>query len=122
MERITLEEALGLVERLGFYVRDEGLLESALARSVASMFGQPAYPLLPLAAAAQTESLARNHALVDGNKRTTFVLLNVFLSLNGARLEVENDAFFDYILAVAQGKLSLEESAEFIARHLHPWP
>ena len=49
-------------------VGDYGLLESALARPRASVFGQDAYPDLHLKAAALLHSLARNHALVDGNK------------------------------------------------------
>ncbi|GFZ84065.1 type II toxin-antitoxin system death-on-curing family toxin [Nesterenkonia alkaliphila] len=121
MERIALEQALEVIERLGFYVRDEGLLESALARPVTAVFGNPAYPTLQPAAAAQTESLARNHSLLDGNKRSTFFLLNVFLSLNDAQLVAEDDAVFNYILDAAQGKLSLEESAEFIQANVRRW-
>lgn len=121
MRRLSLEAALSVVERLGFYVRDEGLLESALARPVTSVFGAPTYPSIGLAAAAQTESLARNHPLRDGNKRTAFVLLIVFLRRNGARLTAENDAAFDYILDVAQGKLSLEEPASFLEANIQRW-
>ena len=122
MLRIRLEQALKVItQRLGFYIKDEGLVESALARPATTVSGSPAYASLALAAAAQTESLARNHALLDGNKRTAFTLLHVFLSLNDAQLKAEDNALFDYILDVAQGKLSLEESAEFIQRHLQPW-
>lgn len=121
MERVTLEQALGVVNRLGFYARDEGLLDSALSRPTTAVFGNPAYPVLPLAAAAQTESLSRHHALMDGNKRTTFFLLNVFLSLNDAQLVADDDAVFDYILDIAQGTLDLEASAEFIAASIRRW-
>ncbi|WP_300345362.1 type II toxin-antitoxin system death-on-curing family toxin [Nesterenkonia sp.] len=121
MQRITLAQALGVIDRLGFYVRDEGLLESALARPAASVFGRPAYASLPLAAAAQTESLARNHPLLDGNKRTAFFLLNVFLSLNDARLEASDDELFTYIVDVARGTLDLDGSAEFLRGHLTAW-
>lgn len=121
MERVPLELALGVIGRLGFYVRDEGLLESALARPATTVYGTPAYPSLAQAAAAQSESLARNHALADGNKRTTFVLLNVFLSLNDLQLVADNDATFDYILDVAQGKLGLEESAAFLEADIRRW-
>lgn len=121
MRRIGLEAALSVVERLGFYVRDEGLLESALARPVTSVFGVATYPSLELAAVAQTESLARNHALRDGNKRTAFILLIAFLRRNGARLVAEDAAAFDNILDVAQGKLSLEESAAFLEANIQRW-
>lgn len=122
MERVPLEGALAVVERLGFHIRDEGLLESGLARPVTTVFGRRAYPGLTLAAAAQSESLARNHALVDGNKRSTFFLLTVFLSLNDGQLVAENDAVFDYIVALAQGQLTLEESAAFLEATIRRWP
>lgn len=81
------------------------LLRYLPSRPVASVFGASTYLTVELAAAAQTESLARNHALRDGNKRTAFILLIVFLRRNGARLTADNDAVFDYILDLAQGKL-----------------
>lgn len=121
MHRVRVDEALELLTVRGLYVRDVGLLDSALARPVASAFGQPAYGSLALAAAAQTESLARNHPLVDGNKRAAVYLLFVFLRLNGCRLEATGDELFTYILDVAQGKRDLESSAEFIAEHLVAW-
>lgn len=122
MHRIELDDALEVLTTKGLHVRDAGLLDSALARPVASAFGQPAYGSLALAAAAQTESLARNHPLFDGNKRTAVYFLYAFLHLNGHDLGLPpGDPLFDYILDVAQGKLSLEESGEFIQRHLQPW-
>ncbi len=63
-------DALQVTERYGFYVRDAGLLASALARPSASMFGTDAYATFDRKAAALLESLVRNHPLVDGNKRT----------------------------------------------------
>jgi Fic/DOC family len=59
-------------------VRDYGLLESALARPRASVFGRDAYPELHLKAAALLHSLARNHALVDGNKRMAWTACRTF--------------------------------------------
>ncbi|MEU0296646.1 Fic family protein, partial [Streptomyces microflavus] len=70
MQYLNLPELLSLAQRLGAAeVRDYGLLESALARPQASVFGQDAYPDVWQKAAALMESLARNHGLVDGNKR-----------------------------------------------------
>jgi death-on-curing protein len=59
------------------------LLESALARPRASVFGQDAYPDLHLKAAALLHSPARNHALVDGNKRLAWTACRTFLAING---------------------------------------
>lgn len=92
-------------------VRDVGLLESAAARMRASAFGEDAYPSLEAKAAALLESLVRNHALVDGNKRLGWLALYVFLGLNGHRLEVDDDQAYDTVIAVAEGRLTLNEIA-----------
>lgn len=122
MRRVSLETALGIITtRLGFHLRDEGLLESALARPVTVVHGRSAYGDLALAAAAQTESSARNHPLIDGNKRTALALLHVFLRLNGVRLVCSNDSIVEYMVSVAEGSLALEDSADFIRRSSRPW-
>ena len=86
-------------------VRDHGLLESALARPQASAFGEDAYPTLHEKAAALLHSLARNHALVDGNKRLALAGTLAFLGMNGFRLTLTNDEAYDFIIAVATGEL-----------------
>jgi death on curing protein len=96
-------------------VRDFGLLESALARPATSVFGEDAYPTLPLKAAALLHSLCRNHALVDGNKRLAWAATAVFLFLNGRRPRVDEDAAFDLVMAVADGTLA---DVEHIGRRL----
>ena len=64
-------------------VRDEGLLQAAIARPLTSVFGVEAYPTHWDKAAALMHSLARNHPFVDGNKRTSWASANVFLHING---------------------------------------
>ena len=91
---------LGAVE-----VRDIGLLESALARPQASAFGDDAYPGLLEKAAALLHSLARNHALVDGNKRLALAGTLAFLGINGRRLTLDNNGAYDLVVAVAAGEL-----------------
>jgi death-on-curing protein len=117
---LELEEALALVARLGFHVRDAGLLGSALARPATTVMGRPAYPGLPLQAAALLESTVRNHPLIDGNKRTAWVLVVVFLALNGAEHDMGPDQVFDLVVGVADGTVELEKSAEILASHLRP--
>jgi death-on-curing protein len=112
------EDALAVVARLGLYLRDEGLLFSALARPAASAFGVDAYQTLELKAAALITSIARNHALLDGNKRTAWVLTVAFLNINGFDVEMTQDQKFDLVLAVAQGSLELDEIAAIFAQHL----
>jgi death-on-curing protein len=112
------EEALAAVARMGLYFRDEGLLFSALARPAASAFGVDAYETIELKAAALITSIARNHALLDGNKRTAWVLTVAFLNINGWDLQMTQDEKFTLILAVAQGSLELDEIAATFAAHL----
>jgi death-on-curing protein len=85
--------------------RDLGLLESALARPQASAFGQDAYPTIHEKAAALLHSVARNHALVDGNKRLALAAAIAFDGVNGMRLTLTNDEAYDLVVGVASGKL-----------------
>lgn len=87
-------------------VRDYGLLESALARPQASAFGHDAYPDLEHKAAALLHSLARNHALVDANKRLALAATLAFMGMNGRRLTLTNDEAYDFVTAVATGSLN----------------
>ncbi|MDG5770053.1 MULTISPECIES: type II toxin-antitoxin system death-on-curing family toxin [Mycolicibacterium] len=99
-------------------VGDYGLLESALARPRASVFGDDAYPDLHLKAAALLHSLARNHALVDGNKRLAWTSCLTFLGINGQRIAASEDDRFDFVIRVATGA---ESDLEDIAAQLRAW-
>jgi death on curing protein len=87
-------------------VRDAGLLEAAAGRPQATVFGDDAYPTLEQKAAALVHSIARNHALVDGNKRLALAGLIVFLGINGKRLTSTNDEAYDLIVDIATGSLA----------------
>ncbi|WP_329317527.1 type II toxin-antitoxin system death-on-curing family toxin [Streptomyces sp. NBC_01262] len=116
---LTLPELLDLAQRLGAdEVRDYGLLESALARPRATVFGQDAYPDVWQKAAALMESLARNHALVDGNKRIAWYATWVFLQINGhtLRADFDVDEAEAFVLAVCQGLLDVPKIAESLPR------
>jgi death-on-curing protein len=105
---LTLPELLHVAERvLGaeFGVRDHGLLESALARPRTTVFGEDAYATVELKAAALLHSAARNHALVDGNKRLALAATLAFLGMNGYRLTFTNDEAYELVMAVAAGDL-----------------
>ena len=86
-------------------IRDVGLLESALARPQATAFGQDAYPTIHDKAAALLHSLARNHALVDGNKRVALAATIAFYGINGLRLTFSQDDAYDFVIDVATGAL-----------------
>ncbi len=113
---LTLAELLHVAERtLGgeVPVRDHGLLQSALARPQASAFGSDAYPTLEEKAAALLHSLARNHALVDGNKRLALAATIAFLGINGRRLTLTSDQAYHLVMDVVTGQL--HEVAEVAA-------
>ncbi|WP_125078672.1 type II toxin-antitoxin system death-on-curing family toxin [Mycobacterium sp. P7213] len=99
-------------------VRDYGLLESALARPRASVFGADAYPDLHLKAAALMHSLARNHALVDGNKRLAWTACRTFLAINDQWINAAEDDRFEFVIEVATGVLS---DLGGIAEQLRAW-
>jgi death on curing protein len=92
-------------------VRDLGLLDAGVARPRSSAFGEDAYPTLALKAAALLHSLARDHALVDGNKRLAWLATVVFLDLNGQTIELADDAAFTLVMHACQGRLEVEEIA-----------
>lgn len=116
---LALPELLNLAQRLGAdEVRDYGLLESALARPRASAFGQDAYPDIWQKAAALIESLARNRAFVDGNKRMAWYAAWVFLQINGypLRADFDVDEAELFVLNVSQGILNVPKIAESLPR------
>jgi death-on-curing protein len=95
-------------------VRDEGLLESALARpQQLHAYGNPAPDLADLAAAL-AHGLARNHPFLDGNKRTAHVTYRTFLALNGAELIAPDEEKYLTMLALAEGKLGEREFAAWL--------
>jgi death-on-curing protein len=102
-------------------VADPGLLASAVGRPSMTVFGEDAYPSLERKAAALMESLARNHTLVDGNKRLAWTATVMFLRINGSDLTYasveEAEAF---VLAVAADHLSLDSIEVWIAGRISP--
>jgi death-on-curing protein len=107
-----LEIAAGVIGVIGdVAVRDEGLLASAAGRPRTSAFGDDAYPTFAGKAAALMHSLARNHALVDGNKRLAWAATRVFCLLNGRDLVFGVDEAEALVQAVARGELEASEIA-----------
>ena len=118
---IELDEALRVIHRLGFYVKDAGLLGSALQRPRTMLFGEDAYESLQLKAAAMAHSLVKNHALVDGNKRTTWTLMVAFLAVNDFKHNFSADEGMEFILGLATDSIDLNQAAAEIAVHMIPW-
>ncbi|MGY4100604.1 type II toxin-antitoxin system death-on-curing family toxin [Nocardia sp. R16R-3T] len=99
-------------------VRDWGLLQSSAERPKTTVFGMDAYPTLLDKLAALLHAIARNRALIDGNKRTAWIAVDTMLSLNtGHGLQVDVDAQEQFMNDVAQGLLEVPD----IAIHLQKW-
>lgn len=102
-------------------VRDVGLLDAAVHRPQASMFGVEAYPDMATKAAALLESVTRNHALIDGNKRVAWAVTVVLLLDKGlSLLDVDQDDAYDFVIAVAEGRLALANMAAWLSDHVEP--
>ena len=97
-------------------VRDAGLLASALARPVnLAAYGKPD---AAACAAAYGFGIARNHPFIDGNKRTAFVCVELFLALNGVELAAEDAACVTATLALAAGKIDEAAFADWLRQHV----
>jgi death-on-curing protein len=108
-----------LAEHAGqFGVRDLGLFDSALVRPQQVVaYGEPTAAKL---AASYGYGIARNHPFLDGNKRTAFVAVELFLVLNGFRLVADDANCVLTMLDVAAGQITEEQFADWIERHLAP--
>ena len=87
------------------------MLHPAAARPRVSAFGEDAYPTLALKAAALPHSVARNHALVDGNKRLAWLATVVFLDLNASGTDLFDDDAFALVMDASEGLLDVEQVA-----------
>jgi death on curing protein len=104
----------------GVGVRDAGLLESALARPEnLAAYGKPDVADV---AAAYGYGISRNHAFIDGNKRTGFVAVELFLELNGHELVASDADCVLTMLAVASGDITEPEFAAWLREHVAKKP
>ena len=111
--RIARHAVGGAVE-----MRDLGLLDAAVHRPRASVLGQDAYPDLFTKAAALMYSLARNHPLVDGNKRLAWLATYVFCAKNGVELDPPDEDAYSLVMSLASGEL---DDLAAIAQALRRW-
>src|SRR6266566_1410370 len=101
-------------------LRDPGLLASAVGRPQAGFEGTEAYETLWLKTAALFDSVARNHAFLDGNKRTAVVAAIHMLNLTGYDLTAGQCEVVDLALDTVEGSLTLQKIAEFFEQHAQP--
>ena len=112
-----------IVEQSGGTVglRDEGLLDSAVYRPQASFGGKDLYPDLFSKAAALGYSIIRNHPFADGNKRVGFEAMRLMLRLNHYDLQAPVGAKFDFVVGIAEGRLTEQDIADWLKAHSHPY-
>lgn len=122
VDYLDLDDLLAVVEaELGpvrEWVRDMGLLASAVERHRAIVWGEDVYPGLDGKAAALLHGLVTNHALIDGNKRLGLLAALLFLGLNGVRVTAGDDDLYDLVMAVADGTA---REVPKIAEQLRAW-
>jgi len=113
-----------LIEETGgtFGLRDLGALHAAAERPKASFGGKEAYPDLLAKTAALLESLCNNHPFLDGNKRTAYVAVGLFLELNGFELAASRRTAEPFMLGVAQGRMGLQQSRAWLKKHARRIP
>jgi len=97
-------------------LRDQGLLESALAQPQATFDGEFVHDGLFAMAAAYLFHITSNHPFLDGNKRTGLLSALVFLDINGIAVERESEILYDLTMAVAEGRADKEKVAATLAR------
>jgi death-on-curing protein len=120
---IHFEDALLIHEFLinkfgGSYgIRDESLLKSALTRPFQTFDKVDLYKSPIEKAAALIESIVTNHPFIDGNKRTGYVLMRLFLMENGLDINADQTEKYHFVIGIASGELSHEMIVEWIRDH-----
>lgn len=98
-------------------IRDIHLLESAAARPQASFGGDDLYPDIFSKASALGHSIIRNHAFLDGNKRTGYMSMRLFLNVNGYDLEASLEEKYKFVIEIAEKIINEESIAEWLRGH-----
>lgn len=95
-------------------IRDEGLLESAIARPYQTFGGEDLYPSIFEKAAAITESIIINHPFIDGNKRTGFLAMLAILEQEKLGITVSNKNIYDFVINVSTGETKFDQIVEWL--------
>ena len=124
MTYLTLEDLLEIHRRViestggSDGIRSIPLLDSAVARPQATFGGIDLYLALPEKAAALFHSIISNHPFVDGNKRTGFTAMDVFLRLNDHHIVAGEDEKYDFVISVASEAIALSKITSWIEQRI----
>lgn len=125
---IKIEEVIAihdiLIKEYGgsFGIRDESVLESAIYRPFQTFNNEDLYPTPEEKAAAILESIVKNHPFIDGNKRTGYVLMRLFLMENKTDISATEEEKYNLVLSVADGKFEYSEIKEWIENKIVSTP
>jgi death-on-curing protein len=128
VRHLTLDEVLQIHElELSRYgglagLRDRALLESAIAQPMATFGSEPLHVDLFEMAAAYLYHIVRNHAFLDGNKRTGLIVALTFLAINGIPIPPASEQFYDTTIGVAEGRVNKAELSTFLRQSTEPRP
>jgi death-on-curing protein len=120
---LTFDEVLSLhAEQIRLFggstgIRDVGLLQSAVGSTEATFDGVFLHETLLAMAATYLYGICRNHPFIDGNKRTAVAAALTFLELNGVEVDADEDAFYDLVIGVAEGRVSKASVTVFLEDH-----
>ncbi|HVZ58718.1 MAG TPA: type II toxin-antitoxin system death-on-curing family toxin [Patescibacteria group bacterium] len=123
MKYLTTAQVLAvhdqMVKRFGgsLDVRDLGLIESAVNRPQSTFDNEDLYPDIFLKAASLMHSLLKNHAFVDGKKRTAYSSCGVFFKINGYQLNNMHQENLEFTMNIENNSISLEEIASWLRKH-----
>ncbi len=99
-------------------IRDLAVLESAINRPFTGVADQEFYPTIEEKAAVYLESIVAGHPFSDGNKRTGYVLMRLFLLENNKDILVSEDEKYELVISVASGRVTFDEIVSWIKRHI----
>lgn len=113
---IELHDAL--IDKFGglLGIRERGLLESALAAPMMAVFGEELHKTIYNKAAAYLFYIAKNHAFLDGNKRTAAAAALSFLRSNGKSPKYDVDNFLEFVVSVAEGQADLDTISNYFEK------
>ena len=120
---LTLDEVLSLhAEQIHLFggssgIRDVELLQSAIGSVEATFDSAFLHDTVFEMAAAYFYGICRNHPFIDGNKRTAVSVALTFLDMNGIEVDADEDAFYDLVIGVAEGRVSKAAVAVFPEKH-----
>jgi death-on-curing protein len=120
---LALDEVLGLhAEQIRLFggssgIRDVGLLQSAMGSVEATFGGVVLHETIFAMAAAYLYGICRSHPFIDGNKRTAVGAALTFLEMNGVEVDADEDAFYDLVIRVAEGRVSKASVTVFLEDH-----